>query len=127
MVGFASRQCARGFLAEIRDGAQVINRLEELIHALTRKRENAVEGLAFGIDQGKERGSGKVHAGDAAVCPDHRPAGAAGVSKGKVSFLTASLANQFGFEFLQAFVLQRDFAVQRDGVGDELFKLSGHS
>ncbi len=127
LISFASRQGTGGFVAKIGDGAQVVDRFEELIHAFSGERENAVKGLAFGTDQGQQRRSGKVYAGDAAFFARDSPSRTAAIGEREFLFVGARFADEIGFKPFQAIILFSDIAMERDGFGDEFFLVERYS
>ena len=70
----ASRQRSRDFITEIRDGFQVMARLEKFVERFAGEDENLVEGLVLDVDKRYEGGGGKIDPRDATVSPASGPA-----------------------------------------------------
>jgi hypothetical protein len=105
----------RDFFAEFCDGPQVVNRLEQAIHAFPGKSQHLVKRLALGIDERHESRRREINARDAAIGARGGPSGTTVVRRRKVVFVKLSLADEIGFHDFKPFGLSGDVPVQRDG------------
>ena len=115
LVCVTLRQNLRNFLAEFGNGSQVVDGLEQAIHAFPGKSQYVVERLALRIDEGHESRCREIDASDAAVGARGGPSRTTVVRWRKVIFVEPSLADEIGLHDFQPFGLSDDFSVERDG------------